>query len=105
MKANEVKLEGINMVNFNAKPGSHYKIAMHMGRVFPSTRAQAIEFIRSGAVLNVLCGKDVEMIEKFLNKHGYQGEYRYTKSRAFVRLQNNRDLYKAIASEFIEGKN
>jgi hypothetical protein len=81
-------------------PKSHYKFFMRLGRVFPNTPAQAKYFISQGICLGVLNSKDVELLEQFLNKYGFEGKYKYTKSQNFVRLQNHLDLHKAIKIAF-----
>jgi len=82
----------------NAK--SHYKFLMNIGRVFPTTKPQAKHFISNGICLDVLNSRDVVIIEELLNKHGFIGEYKYTKSKTWVRLQNNTDLHKALKLEY-----
>ena len=62
--------------------------------------AQEKFFISKGICLDVLNAKDVELLEQFFNKYGFEGKYRYTKSKTFVRLQNNLDLYNAIKIAF-----
>ena len=103
MKANEL-VEMPNdrfTMSVNIYPAkSHYKSIMVLGRVFPSTPAQARFFISKGVCLDVLTRRDVEILERFLNKHGFEGKYRYTKSKLFARLQNDYDLYLALKKEF-----
>lgn len=102
MKATEINLEkkGYNF-NCNIVPArSHYKYLMKMGRVFPSTQAQAKYFITEKIQLSVLNYNDVVLVEKILNKHGFTGDYKYTKSGIWVRLQNHSDLHEALKSEF-----
>ena len=82
------------------KAGSHYTGVMTLGRVLPSTAAQARYFLHKGIVLDVLNSKDVEIVESLLNKHGFEGDYKYTKSKSWVRLQNTDDLSSAIKAEF-----
>jgi len=102
MKKSEIYLEDYGH-NFscNLKPArSHYKFFMRLGRVFPSTRAQARYFISENLVLDLLNKRDVERIENLLNKYGFEGNYKYTQSKYWVRLQNHNDLYKALKKEF-----
>lgn len=77
-------------------PRSHYKFIMSLSRVFPCTREQAKNFVQ----LDVLNSKDVEIVEAMLNKHGFVGAYKFTKSETWVRLQNNSDLIKALKLEY-----
>ena len=102
MKAIEVKLKknGFRFNTTEKPPKSHYKFLMRLGRVFPSTKAQAQYFISYGAILDVLNKDDVDFIESILNKHGFYGIYKYTKSKTWVRLQNFCDLYLAVEKEF-----
>lgn len=102
MKATEINLkkDGYNF-NCNIFPArSHYKTIMHLGRVFPNTRAQADYFIKNGIELDVLNGDDVETVESMLNKHGLEGDYKLTKSKTWVRLQNQNDLHEALKKEY-----
>ena len=102
MKANELNLEKEGY-NFNCnivKKRSHYTFLMTLGRCFPTTRNQAKYFVKNQIVLDVLNYEDVEMIEKLLNKYGFEGDYKYTKSKYWVRLRNHDDLYKALKLEF-----
>ena len=80
--------------------GQHYKCLMRLGRIFPSTRAQANFFVSEGVLLDVLNGDDVEKVESLLNKHGFEGNYKSTKSKIWGRLQNHKDLQKALKLEF-----
>ena len=102
MKASELNLkkDGYNFNCNTYQAGSHYKFIMSLGRCFPSTQAQAKYFIYEGICLDVLNGDDVEKVEAILNKHGFEGDYKFTKSRIWVRLQNNSDLHKALKLEF-----
>jgi hypothetical protein len=103
MRKEEIKLEKKSWTcSANSYPErSHYKMLMKLGRVFPGTKAQAKYFLSEGVCLDVLNIKDVEVVETMLNKHGFVGDYKYTKSKNFVRLQNNSDLSKAIKKEFL----
>ena len=103
MKAQELKLEkkGYTM-SVNTYPArSHYKSLMTMGKVLPSTKAQAKFFLSYGVCMDVLNFDDVQIIESLLNKHGFEGDYKFTKSKSWVRLQNNNDLHEAIKKEFL----
>jgi hypothetical protein len=103
MKANEL-VEMPNdrfTMSVNFYPAkSHYKQTMLLGRAFPTTATQARFFISKGVCLDVLTRQDVELLERFLNKHGFEGKYRYTKSKLFARLQNGYDLHLALKKEF-----
>lgn len=81
-------------------PKSHYKFVMSLGRVFPTTTAQAKYFLSSNSYIDVLNSMDVEIIESFLNKHGFEGNYQYTKSKTWVRLTNTDDFEKALKKEY-----
>jgi hypothetical protein len=96
----DLKKDGYNFNCNTYKSGSHYKFIMRLGRCFPSTKAQAKYFISQGVCLDVLNYDDVETIESILNKHGFQGDYKFTKSKTWVRLQNNIDLHRALKLEF-----
>jgi hypothetical protein len=102
MKTSEfsLKKDGYNFNCKSYKAGSHYKFTMRLGRCFPSTAAQAKYFISKGLRLDVLNGDDVEIVESILNKHGFEGNYRFTQSKTWVRLQNNSDLHTALKLEY-----
>ena len=102
MKAIELKLQEVSytMSANTFAPNSHYKMLMRIGRVFPTTKAQAIYFIQHGVCLDFLNAMDVNIVEKMLNEAGFEGLYRYTKSKTWVRLENNYDLHKAIKLHF-----
>ena len=91
MKAIEIKFDeaGRNISMLATVPArGHYKQNMMIGRVLPTTKSQAQYFVNNGW-LDVLCGGDVKNIEKIMNKFGKEGEYHYTKSSKFVRLEND----------------
>lgn len=98
MKANELNLPEVRYtMSMNIyPPKSHYKFVMGLGRVFPNSIAQAKFFISKGIHLDVLNAKDVSLLENFLNKYGFEGKYKYTKSKQFVRLVNWLDLEQAL---------
>lgn len=104
MKASEINLTKDNFtISCNTYPArSHYKFRMSLGRVFPSTKAQAHYFVSNRMRLDVLNYDDVQIVESILNKHGFEGQYSYTstKSKHFVRLKNSADLRQALKSEF-----
>lgn len=102
MKANEIDLKKDGYL-FSAivKPArSHYKELMRIGRVFPTTKAQAIAFIKMGVNPDIYNMDDVEFVEKELSPYGFVGEYRYTKSRRWVRLVNIDDVHKALKLKY-----
>lgn len=81
-------------------PRQHYKQSMRIGRVFPTNKAQAAYFVSRSQSLDVLNSYDVNTVEAFLNKHGFEGNYRYTKSGNWVRLENNNVLLAALKLEY-----
>jgi hypothetical protein len=102
MKVNEFQLEkqGFTFSANIRKEKSHYKHTMDMGRIFPSTKAQAIYFVSKSRCLDLLNDTDVKIVETFLNKHGFTGNYKFSKSNQFVRLINANDLLKALKAEY-----
>lgn len=80
--------------------GSHIALLFTLGRVLPATKAQAKSFISKTNSMDVLNADDVESIESLMNKHGFEGEYKATKSGTWVRLQNMSDLKKAVKLEY-----
>jgi hypothetical protein len=102
MNSSDLKLKPENFL-FSAQlypPKSHYKFHMRLGRAFPATKSQAKFFIQNGIHLDVLNSADITIIEKLLRKHNFKGDYKYTKSKTWVRLQNINALYLALKIEF-----
>lgn len=84
------------------KANSHCQILIELGNLFPTTKAQAIRVVRCS---NVACGDvlgkaDVVMIESLLNKNGFEGNYKLTKSGRWARLINTNDVKLALRKEF-----
>lgn len=103
MYAEQIQWQELNAFTLSANtyaPRSHYKFAMSIGRVFPTTRAQAQHFIKSGAYLGVLNNADVERIETLMNKYGLKGTYQYTKSKQWVRMCNEWQLCECLKKEY-----
>ena len=102
MKASEINLKKEGSL-FSAKTypaGSHYKFTMSLGRVFPTTKAQAVAFIEMGVKPDVYNMDDVEFVEKELSPYGFVGDYRYTKNRRWVRLVNLDELHNALKLKY-----
>ena len=102
MNVLELKLEadGFRFNTNERKSGQHYKWLMKMGRFIPTTQAQAREFVRMGCSLSVLNYEDVQYVEELLNRNGFVGNYKYTKSKRWVRLINSEDLRDALKNEY-----
>lgn len=103
MKANEIIWNEKKNFIFNTNEyaaGSHYKYLMRLGRVMPTTKAQAKVFINENLNFDALNNVDVDRIEALMSKHGYEGEYKYTGSRRWVKLVNVNDLYEALGKEY-----
>jgi hypothetical protein len=103
MKAKEVLSKIKEKTNFTSlykpKPREHYKFLMEIGRVFPNSKAQAQYFYKlykDNKWLDPLYSADIPIIEKVLNKYGFEGNYKLTKSKRNVRLLNTGDLAKAF---------
>lgn len=102
MKATEIQLvrQGFNL-SANVMPaGSHYKHTMRLGRIFPTTKQQALFFLREEINLDVLNMDDVVLIEAELAPYRFIGEYKYTSSNQWVRLTNIEDFNKALRLKF-----
>lgn len=98
MKATEINFskDSYHMSCKTYPARSHYKFLMQMGRVWPTTAAQARNFTH----LDVLNADDVEVVEALMNKHGHKGEYTYTKSKQWVRINNDYALRAALKAEY-----
>lgn len=102
MKANQISLEAQSFI-FNTnerKEGQHYTFLMKLGRVLPTTRSQAMFFVKNNLQLSVLNIVDVQRVEAILNEFGFEGEYKYTKNNRWVRLVNFEDLHKALRIKY-----
>ena len=71
-----------------------------MGVVFPTTKAQAVTFIKMNVAPDVYNMDDVEFVEKELSPYGFVGDYQYTKSKRWVRVQNLCDMRNAIKRKY-----
>lgn len=93
MKANELMNEtqfvASGTINFLGTKceRQHYKFGMSMGRLFPTTRTQAIEFAKNGH-FDLLTAADVRMIEELAKKNGLENtcEYQLTNSGKYAHL-------------------
>lgn len=102
MKASQLTIakQGFTM-SANIHPAkSHINLLITLGRIFPTTSAQAKKFISNTSSMDVLNADDVELIEKLMTKHGFEGEYKSTKSGQWVRLMNIKDLKSAFKKEY-----
>lgn len=102
MKKQDINLEYRGYF-FNAnekKAGQHYKFLMELGRVFPTTAPQSRYFINNNLKLDVLNRDDVDRVESLLNEFGFEGDYRYTTRKHWVRLVNHEDLYTALKLKY-----
>lgn len=98
MTYKEIKLQK-DGYNFNANcypKGSHISLLLRLGRCFPTCKSQAIKYTH----LDVLNYEDVQLVESMLNKHGFIGDYKHTKSGTWVRLINQDDFKKALKKEY-----
>ena len=67
MKQKEIIWKEISILNCsaNAYPsGKPYKKQMLQGKVFPTTKEQAIAFVSMGCLLGILNSEDVKVVEK-----------------------------------------
>jgi len=85
-------------------PRGHY--SFYTGRVnfMPQTKTQAKAHVHAINKLGydnlLMVGQWIEL-EQFLNKHGFQGDYKLTKSHTMCRLQNIKEYVAAIKLEFL----
>ncbi len=102
MKANEIKMSTKGyLFNANIYPAkSHYKFLMSLGRVFPTTKAQAMYFVRNKIRPDVYTLDDVLFVEKELAPYGFVGKYKYTKNRHWVRVVNIEDMYATLRAKY-----
>lgn len=105
MNAQQITTEILEKVNFTSlyvpKEREHINVLIRLGRIFPTTKAQAKKVYSQSSSLEILYNSDVEkLIEPLLNKHGLKGEYKLTKSKRNCRLINFEDFRKALKIEF-----
>ena len=103
MRATEIiwKEEAVLPLSANVFPsGKPYKAQMMMGKVFPTTKAQAMAYVQMGCALEALNSEDVRVVEGLLVKHHLQGSYRYISGKTLVKLVNQTDLDKALKEEY-----
>lgn len=102
MKANDIILESQSFT-FSAnerRRGQHYKELMVLGRILPTTRAQARYFVSNRCKFDALNNVDVERIEAIFCEFGSAGEYKYTSSRRWVRLVNIEAFYEVLRMKY-----
>ncbi len=101
MKASELNLSKDNYyLSCNDAP-YQYRFYFDLSRCFPVKASQAIYIVRKCYFSNwILNRKDVERVESLMNKHGFFGDYRLTKSKTSARLNNVSDFNKALKLEF-----
>lgn len=102
MKANEIISEAENFIfsTNERKIGQHYKYLMSLGRILPTTRAQARYFVANRCEFDLLNIVDVERLEAIFSEYGGAGEYKYSGSRRWVRLVNIEAFYEALKMKY-----
>lgn len=102
MKASELSIvrDGAPFSCKTIKAGARYRFSVYVGHCLPSTKPQALMFIKESRLLSYLNADDVDMLEPFLNKHGFSGNYKPTLSGRWARLLNHSDLWVALSKEF-----
>ena len=103
MRATEIiwKEEAVLPLSANVfPPRKPYKAQMMMGKVFPTTRAQAMAYVQMGCALEALNSEDVRVVEGLLARHHLQGNYRYVGGKMLVKLVNQTELDKALKEEY-----
>lgn len=99
---NDMMADGY-LFNLRSYPaGSHTRDIMKMGRTLPCCKSQVQYYVSNVFEIDVLNREDVEKLEMLLNKHGLYGEYKWTKSGRWVRIQNINDVHKALKLEYIK---
>jgi hypothetical protein len=103
MEASEINLtrKGWYFLYVQNKNGQHLDLLIRLGRVMPTFKACALKVAKLGAMPNILNIDDVlDYIEPMMNKHGFKGEYHYTKSKDNIRLVNFGDWHSALKMEY-----
>lgn len=102
MKANEIILEAQNFIfsTNERRSGQHYKYLMDLGRILPTTKAQARHFVANRCKFDALNIVDVERVEAIFSEFGGAGEYKYTGSRRWLRLVNIEAFYEVLKMKY-----
>lgn len=102
MNANEIILDAQNFIfsTNERRSGQHYKYLMNLGRILPTTRAQARYFVANRCKFDALNIVDVERVEAIFCEFGGTGKYKYTGSRRWVRLVNIEAFYEVLKMKY-----
>ena len=104
MKAIEI-ITVIENSNYNnlyipTKDREHVFLLIQLGRCFPISKGMAKKVCMAGN-FDVINNNDItNYIEPLLNKHGFTGDYKPTKSKIWARLTNFEDFKKALKLEY-----
>lgn len=70
------------------KPREHNAyFLIELGRLWPTTKRQAEFMVKHGYCFDILGVADVVAIESILNKYGFNGSYKFTKGKNWIRLE------------------
>lgn len=89
-----------NNLKIQKCPHEHNSILIDIGRLIPTHKAQAKRVAQKGIAPDIMNMGDVEIIEAMMNKNGFAGQYKYTRSRNYVRLINYCDWHTSLKKEF-----
>lgn len=72
------------------KPREHDAyFLIELGRLWPTTKRQAEFMVKNGCCFDILGVADVVAIESILNKYGFNGSYKFTKGKNWLRLDRD----------------
>ena len=96
MKASEINITHKESCLASYGSREHYAHLLYNGSFWPTTKSQKKRFISENYGLGILGMKDINKVESLLNEHGFEGNYKKTKSGTWAKLTNQDDLVKAM---------
>ena len=103
MKSTETNLTG-NWGLTQHKAGSHCTIAMWNSFFMPTTKAQAVKwicYVNTWENSEVLASQgEVDEVASFMAKFSKEANFKYTKSKKMVRLENFQDFIFCVKQKF-----
>ncbi|HOR57752.1 MAG TPA: hypothetical protein PLV82_03730 [bacterium] len=103
MKAQELNLTGSYGLTVYPS-GSHCSVAMWNSFFMPNTKTQVLRFFKAtdGWINSqvIYSQGQANEVDAFMLKHGYEANFKFTKSKTMCRLVNFEDFKNAVRKEF-----
>ena len=91
----------ISIFDIETKPRKHEQyFLMQLGRKFPATLAHAKYWIKNELKFDVISDNNLLNAKMYFDKINFTPEYKFTKSKTFVRLVNSDGLNQCIINHF-----